>query len=310
MDGSLLLAGHKGFAMNKKIFIFLCLAGLVAGPVLTAAKPPQPSKFSVKLTGGFGYQAQSDANANLIDNLNALYADYVRLGLSAPLSGELKPLHWGPDFSAEVVYDLKPGLGVALGVGYLTTHKSGDDNILASNEIEHTFDDTIHAVPVTLAVHYARPLSGRFGLSAEAGLGLYFAQWTEIATSQFVTTPHYPTTYKMTGSGAGLGFQGSVSLEVAVARPIYFVLEATGRYARVGNLTGRLIYTKSDGTTTTTEGKIYYSDWYNGATKKSYPQVFLYTDEEARTDTNLVNKRDARVEVSGFSLRAGVLVRL
>jgi len=295
--------------MKKHVFSFLAVFGLSAA-LASASTPAPPSKFGFKLTGGLSYQGQSDANANLVDNGMAIWSDYVKLGVFSGFTGELKPLHWGPDASAEIIYQVKPGIGIALGVGYLSTHKSKDDNAIATGEISHSYDDAISAVPVTLAICYSRPLSGLLSLSAEAGLGIYFAKWTETSTSQFVSVPHYPTSYTIKGSGLGFEIHGGIALEIAIVRPVFLVVEAVGRYAKIGNLTGNVVYASSDGTSTTTEGKFYYYEWFNGTTKKSYPQVYLYTDEEAKTDKNLVNIRDARADVSGFGLKAGVLVRL
>jgi len=295
--------------MNNKIIVFLAAFGLSAA-LASASTSSSPSKFSFKLTGGLSYQGQSDANANLVDNVMALWLDYVKLGVFSGFTGELKPLHWGPDASAEIVYQVKPGIGIALGIGYLSTHKSKDDNWIADGEISRSFDDAVSAVPVTLAICYSRPLSGFFGLSAEAGLGIYFAKWTETNASQFVSLPHYPTSYTIKVNGAGFGIHGTIAMDVAVVRPVFLVIEATGRYAKIGNLTGNTVYTRSNGTSTTTEGKLYYYERLNGTTEKSYPQVYLYTEEEAKTNKNLLNLRDAKVDVSGFSLRAGILVRL
>jgi hypothetical protein len=69
-----------------------------------------------------------------------------------------------------------------------------------------------------------------------------------------------------------------------------------------------LIDTQTDGTSTTTAGKIYYYEWLNGATKKNYPQVYLFTKDEAKTDKNILTIRNAKVDVSGFGLRAGILI--
>ncbi|MCR4396709.1 MAG: hypothetical protein NUW07_08270, partial [Candidatus Saccharicenans sp.] len=78
--------------------------------------------------------------------------------------------------------------------------------------------------------------------------------------------------------------------------------EAAYRYARVRNFEGKNFYLDSDGLQRTEEGQLYY--WLVERADKYYPALFVR--DRLPTDPGVVNPRTADINLSGFSLRAGL----
>jgi hypothetical protein len=107
---------------------------------------------------------------------------------------------------------------------------------------------------------------------------------------------------------ANLGFQGSLGLEYKFSPKMGFFVEAMGRYAKLKNFASVTARNEDSGSASeTTVGKLYIADYT--FVDGSYS---LFTIEETPPvdDPPTVTYREPKIDLSGFSLQAGIRIRL
>jgi opacity protein-like surface antigen len=295
----------------------LFMTWLLAGPVsaIAGGVPDQDvekakiSRLSFKLYGGFSRIAAGDLNDGS-DGFFEFLEVYDAMGIGTA-EGGYAPVHGGYNFGGDVIFQLSPAFGIGLGFGYM---RSSEDS-------EMTFTDgidtltlsgrpVISAMPVRLGVFLTFPLSGKINLTADAG-ATYFHGLKFDAMQRLEFTPTDWTEMSVSASrsslSANLGFQGSLGVEYKLSEDLGFFVEAVGRYAKFKNfdlVTG--LNESSDGTPETTEGKLYIAtytliDWgYSAFTIEETPPV---------DDPPNVIYREPKIDLSGFSIQAGIRIR-
>ena len=263
------------------------------------------SRLSVRLYGGFSRVAAGDVNAGA-DGYFELLEVYAAMG-AGTTTGGYSPVHAGYNFGADFIYQLSPAIGVGLGVGYL---RSSSDSLMtfAGEGLSFTLSGTptLSAVPIRLGVFLTFPIAGKISLTADAGAA-YYAGLKLDATQRLETDADNWQVMSVSGSRNGnLGFQGSLGFEYRLSRGMGFFVEALGRYARFKNFASVTGTTEtSDGASDTTSGKLYiatetFIDWtFSTFTIEETPPV----------DTPSETFREPKIDLSGFSLQAGIRIR-
>ena len=104
-------------------------------------------------------------------------------------------------------------------------------------------------------------------------------------------------------TGGALGFFGSVGLDLRVTRTFSIVIEAAGQSLSVAGLTGSGTFQDSTLNAPVTEtGKLYSYDG-QPTPVNSFPLVFLRN--KMPTEGGVANAREAALDLSGLSLKAG-----
>jgi hypothetical protein len=97
-----------------------------------------------------------------------------------------------------------------------------------------------------------------------------------------------------------------VGFELNLVSHIVFVLEGQGRYAKIGGFKGdKENKIHSPPMESSVKGKLYYFEWFPW-TYKWYPMIDL-SDEEPSGD-KIRSVREAKVDFSGFTFRAGIKI--
>ncbi|MBM3306560.1 MAG: porin family protein [Candidatus Aminicenantes bacterium] len=266
------------------------------------------SRFSLRLYGGFSRIGAADLNAGF-DGYYELIELYEALGFGT-VTGGYTPLKNGFNGGADVIYQITPRIGIGVGAGYLRTSA----NSLATLSIEEDVIDfpataTLSAIPIRLGVFLAFPLGGKLNLTADAGAAYYAAlkldatqrlefddgDWLEMSINA------------QRSSFANLGFQGSLGLEYMVSPKMGLFVEALGRYARFKNFeTATGSNRNSDGDSDSTEGKIYLMT--KTFTEGSWS---MFTVEETPPVSSPPSTvfTEPKIDLSGFSLQAGIRIR-
>jgi opacity protein-like surface antigen len=302
-DGPQAGAPRLNFRFDKDIF------GLPAAQAATEVGAPQKfSRLAIRLYGGFSRVAAGDLNDGA-DGFFELLALYGSLGLGT-VTGRYSPVHAGYNFGADFIYQFSPSIGVGLGVGYLR-NSSNSLMTLASTtaNITLTGTPTLSAVPIRLGMFLTVPVAGKINLTADAGATCYAGLKFD-ATQRLEFAANDWESMSVSGSRtsfANLGFQGSLGFEYVFSGNMGFFVEALGRYARFKNfdtVTG--LTETSGGSSDTTTGKLYidtftYPDGtYSAFTIESTPPV---DNPPAETF------REPKIDLSGFSLQAGIRIR-
>jgi hypothetical protein len=258
-------------------------------------------KWSVKLSGGWAYLTGGDLNQGL-QGLN----DFAR-GEYLSVSGQYKKLHAGYDLQGELILNLSPHLGVALGAGYFQASKKSS---LSYNFWIISAEDTLHpkinVIPFTLGIYYNFHLSRLLVLNLNAGLGYYWGKlkWEDQYTFE-VQGLSDRGTEKWNASKGTIGFQGGLGIDFHLTSHLALVFEGFGRYAKLKGLSGDWTLEGKD-----TSGSYRESGeralWYFELSSETgkYPMVGLY--EERPESSSFLNVHEAAINLSGFSVRAGV----
>ena len=282
-------------------------------PQATAApatgEPKKSSSLSLRLYGGFSRLAAGDLNEGF-DGYFELFELYSASGL-ADTTGGYNPVHAGYNFGADFVFQLSPMIGVGIGAGYLRSSASSLMTVaIEGNELTLEGTPTLSAMPIRLAVFFTLPLSGKFNLTADVG-GTYYAA-LKVDAAQRLTFPdeswdEMSFSASRSSLSDNLGFQGSLGFEYKISSKMGLFFEAVGRYASFKNFNTVMgLERDSDGGEDTNEGKLYLQTFtfpegtFNWFTIESTPPV---------PDPPEVTYREPKIDLSGFSLQAGIRIR-
>ncbi len=107
-------------------------------------------------------------------------------------------------------------------------------------------------------------------------------------------------------TGGALGFYGAVGLDLKVSRTFSFIVEAAGQSLSVSGLSGTGTFQDSSMSAPVTEtGKLYSYDG-QATPVNSYPLVFLRS--KVPSEGGVANAREAVLDLSGLSLKAGIKI--
>jgi len=276
----------------------------------TGEPKKKSSPLSLRLYGGFNRLAAGDLNEGF-DGFFELFELYAA-DVGASTTGGYNPLHAGYNFGADLIFQLTPNIGVGIGAGYLQISKSSLMTLsFEGEELTLTGTPTLSAMPIRLAVFFTLPLGGKFNLTADAGAAYYAAlkldakQRLEVAADNW---EEMSLSASRSSLSDNLGFQGSLGFEYKISQKMGFFLEAVGRYARFKNFdTATGTSQSSGGDPVTDVGKIYLET--NTIAGIGSWSSFIISEAVPLPDPD-VTYREPKIDLSGFSLQAGIRIRL
>ncbi len=270
--------------MKKKGFVFIIyLSLLLLFPRLIKAE-----RFGIKLTGGINYLEVGDPNASLKGFADFMKELAIFWGVTG--EGEIEQIHSGLDLEGDIIFYLSPRLGISLGSGYIYGNKVKDANKVILSGFTYAYGMKMSAIPVRLGVHYSLPMSSRIRIFLNGGVGYYFAKWSESIDWMASTTDQE-------AKASGIGFHGGVGLELKLASPIAFILEGQGRHVKIGGFEGKKL--------NFLEGNLYY---YETSFMENWNPRVDIIDIDGFIPIGVRNLREAKVDFSGFTFRAGIKI--
>jgi hypothetical protein len=291
-----------------KIKTFISMVYLSVFFLLPGLNQAEETKrgFALKLTGGMNYMSLGDWNAFM--NGWTDYYNYVANEAGGTMEGEFKSIRWGLDFEGDVIIYLNPRLGITIGSGYISGKKGPDGNkiiqTLPDEAITVNHDMKISAIPVKIGVYYCLARFSKFGFFLSGGIGYYFAKISEVYKNQWNGGWSHEN---QKANGEEIGFHGGIGLELDITKNIAFVVEGYGRYAKIRDLIGERDWSMSFGPSGSRKGGLYYFDL-------DIPDYGLLPYIEISSGTpgglNRRNVRKATVDLSGFTVKIGIKIRL
>jgi opacity protein-like surface antigen len=269
--------------------------------------------FSLKLTGGARYIAIGDMNEHL--------KSYIDLPDSF---GNLEEIgNWSGDLELELRMDISPRVALGLATsGFLRKRSErslfvygGDLNPeVVKFDTQSVIAPGIEAsMPLGLNVYFSIPLGSKLGMYLSPGVGWYSGKMTKNETTYMFYsdgTVDFGNVYWAVENKFSVGFQGALGLEYRVAGNLILVTELQGRYIRMNGLKGREEFVYKGGHFEGSGTLYYWRSTYGGEVG---PWITALEVRERLPGGGTFSVKDAReaiLDLSGFSLRVGLRVRL
>ena len=153
----------------------------------------------------------------------------------------------------------------------------------------------------------ALPLTPALHSYVNGGLGIYTAR----ATFDYLEDSRIPEdegTFKseIRANGTGYGIHGGLGLELKLSSGFAVFTEGSYRYAKLGNLDGRMSVKADSPFTETVEGKIWYFEFFDASSSRQLSGISFGERPEEEGQTTL---RELEIDLSGFSLKIGLRFR-
>jgi len=296
------------------IAVLLAIA-LVAWPAPSAeagqADPEaKSSPLVLRLYGGLSRVEAGDINEGL-DGYFEIFELYRAWGFGTTTGG-YTPLRDGYNAGADLVLQISRGIGIGIGAGYLhVTESSLLTFSLGAENYKVSGAPTLTAVPIRLGLFFTVPLGKRLNLTADVGADAYAALKLD-APSRIDYPDGEAGEQTLSASGGSpfdyLGFHGSLGFEFLVSRNTGIFVEALGRYARLKNFERATRSSKTSGSSEVTEGGLYLATYT--ATDGQHWSAFTVEETPPVSGTPSIVYSEPKVDLSGFSLQAGLRIRL
>jgi opacity protein-like surface antigen len=263
-------------------------------PKIPVPSPPSKSYFSVSFFGGGNYASGGELN----EGARGL-ADFYRFNLSIQGEGEIEAAHLGYILGGECSFRLSDHFTVGIGIEYFQGKKESLVEFREDSSIQTlTTLPEFKAVPLRLFISYY-PVPYFY---VKTGIEYYTATCTYLY--QFHGEPLWQE-WKGEAKAHGFGIMGGLGFEVKFFSVLNFILEATGRYSKINGFTGTGEYRDSAEDYTTEEGKLYF---YKAKVSEENIFPFLFIKEKKPTDAGIVAPREAIIDFSGITFRAGIKI--
>lgn len=253
------------------------------------------AKFALAFMGGGNYVLGGDLNSAAQGQ-----ADYLGDQLGVKGAPAVSPVHLGYVFGGEFLIPLADRLFLGFGLEYL---KSQKQSIVlyqkAGNSNVYLTQPEVHALPLRVFISYS-PVQAFY---IKLGLEYYFAS---CSYSYRTETGLYWRETSGTATGQGLGAMAGLGLEWNIVSSLAFLIEAVGHYAPLTGFRGQGSVTDALSSDTLENGKLYYYELqFLGGT--SFPGVLVRN--KLPTEAGVFNPREAEIDFTGFSLKAGFKIR-
>jgi hypothetical protein len=259
-------------------------------------KEPQASRYSLALTAGAIYATIGDLN-KAAQGLADLTGE--QLGITA--DKEVLPIHLAYLFGGELAIPLSSQFTLSAGADYFSTKK--ESSVAFEKEAiseKYTAAPKITVLPVKLSIafHPAPFLSFKIGASYYFAKCRYFYRFEQEDTWK---------EWQGEAKAQNVGFWGGLGLEWNTGAHLAFLIEAESQFAPIKGFKGTGTYMDSTMSEPATEdGMLYaYDGKISGA--NSYPLLFIRN--KLPSEGGVENAREAEVDFTGITLRAGFRIK-
>jgi hypothetical protein len=280
------------------------MVGLALALAFGLSRPVQAQlRVGLKLYGGYGYLLAGEGNEGSKGYLDAWAAEAHTYGGYA-VSGGYKPFHYGLDVGGDLIIYFTPNIGVGFGGGYLQSFSSSTiDLTKPGDSASLSTKPKISAIPIRASLYISLPMGTSANLILQGGAGYYLAKYEDIF--RVVEGPDW-VQLDNKADGKGIGFHGGLGFELNFGPNFGLVLEGLARYAVISGFEGTCVVSVPTGTAYSESGKLYFF-------KISDPVLgtfsFIEVAATAPSGPSISNVHEAKVDFSGFAVRAGFIFR-
>ncbi|OGD37993.1 MAG: hypothetical protein A2V45_06325 [Candidatus Aminicenantes bacterium RBG_19FT_COMBO_58_17] len=304
------------------MFFLASFCLLFIRPCHPEEKKPFWSKFSLKVSAGWGSRIPiGDVNDCLKSfNDNEVFEAHRDVG-TGQVVGEIKTLddrifHG----EAELRFDLTPRISFGIATS-LPIHKRNESSVTytyigyAGPQImTWTFKSEIKvSPPIRLSAYYTLPVINRLSISIGGGLDLNPArvsQFLRYAETPPVGVSDWYTWDQEAKRNLAIGVHGNAVLKYLLNDRLALVAEFQYRHIKMTGLKGTLKHENYYGDKSEESGTLYYfTEWnYFIGTRHATLEIFETPPEGGVRWIN--DLREAALDLSGYSIRMGINVRL
>ena len=259
---------------------------------------PHPSKFSqidIHISGGINFASVGDLNEGAKG-----FIEYYQNKLNAEKTGEFRPLHLNTLFAGNVMIPLFPRFHLGIGAEYFYGEKKNLANFSqpASYNIETKPEIKILPIQLILSYQVIPELSINGGVEYILADCAYLYRITENDTWQ-----------EWSGKAGSNQIGGFMGLKFVhdLGRHLSLFIEASSRYAKIRNLKGEGTYKDPSGLEYKEKGYMYIYQGEVAHNKEQFPLVFIR--DKTPSGYGVLNPEKASLDLSGFSLQAGLRIR-
>lgn len=264
-------------------------------PATLPSAAPAKSNFELYLSGGGIFLSGGDLNRGAKG-----LADYRSYDLGIEGKGKVKPVRLSYILGGELSFPLSSNFHIGLGVDYFLSQERSQVRFEkgSSSDILET-RPKIQAFPIRFIISfYPFPF-----FYAKTGFEYYFAK---CAYFYRFHREGFWEEWDGEAEAQDIGFIGGLGFDWPLSPHFSFIVEATGRYARIKGFEGKNKYKTSEGLVSTEEGSLYlYQTRTPGG--ESYPLLFIR--EKKPTEAGVFDPQEATIDFSGLSLKAGFKIK-
>jgi opacity protein-like surface antigen len=301
------------------LLVFLCI--LISKAGYSEENKRSRARFSLKLTGGFGFIAIGDINKVLGSVNNNEIFEYWREHDPKYIVGKIEKLNnWTPDWEAELGIDITPkiGLGIATSGPF---RRSGESSLTytypgSAGPQVHTFTYKTEirvSMPIKLNVYYVLLQKARVSVLLNAGIGYYSGKMSQYSKydvtwptgGQYLVTRSWEAERKFS-----LGFQGGFGLEYALIKNLAFAMEIQAKFTKISRFAGAVIWTNNYGANLNRTGTVYYFEMWDANIGAGYCDLDVWDKQYGGGPKWINGARKALLDLSGCSFRIGVRIGL
>jgi len=312
---------------RQTIALFLLIFSLIFLSGIARAKEKLSfiQRFSIKMSSGSGYFKTGDINVHL-ESGNEMHSDYAQY-FNGLKKGDLKKIEFGSDSGIELRFDVSSWFGIYFTSGYFYTRRESSSGFEISLpefflpeffNVDLTFSPriSIRTIPLESGASLFLPFGQKAKIFLNVGIGYYFAKvnyyweereiWTRKDGSLFTDITEMA---EWNLSSRGSGYHGRIGFEYTIGKNLALVFEVQGRSARLKKLEGTEIFLGT-GYSESFYGSVYYYEKKNPVTEKYYIGLGFFKERPDFPSPDYRNIRDAELDLSGYSFKIGIRIRL
>lgn len=279
------------------------LALLTVWLMLFLSLPGQAQiRVSLKLYGGYSYLQGGEGNEG-----SKGFTDYWKTQVHVyggyDYTAEYQPFHYGLDAGGELIIYFSPVVGIGFGSGYIEAKRTTTIDLTKPGESALiSMKPKAQAIPIRASLYLSVPLGGYANLTFHGGAGYYLAKFTSVLR---IEEGSDWLQYEQEAKGKDIGFHGGLGLEINLTPHFGLFVEGLARYAKIGKFEGTFTSSMT-GHSESESGKLYYfKETASGL--GTFPIVLVL--EEAPEGVDISDVREAKIDFSGFTARAGIILR-
>ncbi len=261
-------------------------------PIQTTPTDQSLKRFGIRFSVGSNYIVGGQLN----EGAKGL-ADFYRETLGINGTYKIQPFHFSHLASTDVFFPLDSNFSIGLGLDY---YRGELESVVKFNRTGfsdyYSAKPRVDALPISVYItSHPAPF-----LYLKIGMEYYFAKANYYYRYQ---TEDFWQEWSGSAKAQGIGFLGGVGYEYEISAFAKLFVEAVGHYAKIEGFKGTNNYRESTSYTHSETGPLYF---YKSLVGPEKTVQLLYIREKKPTEAWVLDAKEAIVDFSGVTLKAGI----